>query len=123
MDEQSILALREYDWDMFKADRRYRERETMPGMIELGILSKDIKTIPDMLEGVVIDELISIIKEAKTDGRTLEILALRRDGYTTREIAQKLELTSKAVYRREARLREKIKKIVKFKGKMTDFNG
>lgn len=109
--------LREYDWDMFKADRRYREREIMPDLAESKLLSERMKVIPDMLDCIIIDEWLDMIMDAKVDKRTLEIVYMRRDGYTTEEIAAKLKLTPKAIYRREERLRKKIKKLSNLRGK------
>ena len=46
----------------------------------------------------------------KVDKQTLQALLLKMQGYSTQEIASKLGITEKAVYRRMDRLKEKIKK-------------
>ena len=70
-----------------------------------------------MLEHVIAEELLDMVKGARIGGQTLEILYMRMDGYKTEEIAVKLGLTRKAIYRREERLREKIKKLSDLRGK------
>ena len=45
------------------------------------------------------------------DRLTLQIVLMKIQGYSTREIAKYLKITEKAVYRRMDRLKEKVKKI------------
>ena len=46
------------------------------------------------------------------DRLTLQIVLMKIQGYSIREIAMYLKITEKAVYRRMDRLKEKIKKIL-----------
>ena len=45
------------------------------------------------------------------DRLTLKIVVMKIQGYSTHEIASKLNTTEKAVYRRMDRLKEKLKKV------------
>ena len=47
------------------------------------------------------------------DRLTLQIVVMKIQGYSTREIASQLNTTEKAVYRRMDRLKEKLKKFFK----------
>ena len=76
-----------------------------------------------MLERLRVKELFELLVKTGIDRKTIGIIWLRIEGYTTTEIAEILMLTAKAVYRREERLREKIKKFLKNEGKISDFVG
>ena len=45
----------------------------------------------------------------KVDKHTLEIVLLKMQGYSTKEISAMLQLTEKAIYKRMDRLRKKLK--------------
>ncbi|MBM6947202.1 sigma factor-like helix-turn-helix DNA-binding protein [Mordavella massiliensis] len=111
MDEERILDLRAYDWDLFKAERRFQEHRAdwpvctggrlremgeEPGSYfwreEAPYLSEDMDRLLDRL-----------------DGTGKKILDLKIKGYETREISAIIGITEKAVYRRMDRIREKIK--------------
>ena len=77
----------------------------------------------DMLERLRIRELFELLVKTGIDRKTIGIIWLRIQGYTTTEIAERLTLTAKADYRREERLRVKIKKFLKNEGKISDFVG
>lgn len=129
MEETKIQELREYDWGIFKIERCYREREILPNLIEHQEMAKsEILRTPrcievDMLERLRIRELFELLVKTGIDRKTIGIICLRIEGYTTMEIAEILMLTAKAVYRREERLREKIKNFLKSEGKISDFVG
>ena len=64
------------------------------------------------------ESLLDSIEDARlfqalqsTDKLTLQIILLKLDGYNSREIAEKIGLSSKAVNLRMVRLRKKLKKI------------
>ncbi|MDY5987042.1 sigma-70 family RNA polymerase sigma factor [Sporofaciens sp. SGI.106] len=129
MEETKIQDLREYDWGIFKTERCYREREILTNLLlHLEMAKSELLHVPryievDMLERLRIRELFELLVKTGIDRKTIGIIWLRIQGYTTTEIAERLTLTAKAVYRREERLREKIKKFLKNEGKISDFVG
>ena len=113
--EDVIERLRIHDWAVFNADRRYYRRlqETGTYLDELSEaeLQTEINTVEDLLDNIDNQELYAVL--ITTDKPTLQIALLKIQGYSTREIAARLGLTEKAVYRRLDRLKEKIKKFNK----------
>ena len=91
VDEEAIQKLREYDWDDFKSERRFREHQT---------------SLLDCME------LLQIL--LSTDKKTLQMVVLKMMGYALKEISHHMELPEQTVYTRLRRLREKIKKSMKF---------
>lgn len=68
----------------------------------------EAKTVEDLLADIENEKLYAVL--IKVDKQTLQALLLKVQGYSTQEIASKLGITEKAVYRRMDRLKEKIKK-------------
>ena len=68
----------------------------------------EAKTVEDLLADIENEKLYAVL--IKVDKQTLQALLLKMQGYSTQEIASKLGITEKAVYRRMDRLKEKIKK-------------
>ena len=62
----------------------------------------------NVLEGIEIDRVIQILEEA--DKLTLQMLLLRTQGYSSREIAQKMGISELSVNNRISRPKKKIKK-------------
>ena len=87
VDEETIQKLREYDWNDFNAERRFREHQT---------------SLLDCME---------LLLEEK---ETLQMVVLKMMGYAPKEISHHMELPEQTVYTRLRRLREKIKKSMKF---------
>lgn len=110
--EDVIERLRIHDWAVFNSDRRYYQRMQETGTyleeIAEAELPTEIKTVADFLDNIENQELFQVL--ITVDKPTLQIVLMKIQGYSTREIAAHLELTVKAVYRRLDRLKEKIKK-------------
>lgn len=70
----------------------------------------EIHSIEDLLEEIDNEALYRVL--LTVDKRTLLILLLKMQGYSTREIAAMAGLTEKAVYKRLERLRQKLKPII-----------
>ena len=64
--------------------------------------------VEDLLADIENEKLYAVL--IKVDKQTLQALLLKMQGYSTQEIASKLGITEKTVYRRMDRLKEKIKK-------------
>lgn len=110
--EDTIEKLRVHDWAIFNSERRYYEKLQDTGTyletLAEDISQPEIKTVEDFLDSVKDEQLYQIL--LTVDKLTLQIALMKIQGYSTVEIATKLGLTPKSVYRRIDRLKEKIKK-------------
>lgn len=113
MDEQAIQSLRTYDREQFNRERRYLQRwQEAPETAE-ECNSEPARLFPQtpdkLLDGIENEQLLKVLQAA--DRLTLEMLLLRMQGYSNREIAHRYGLQEMAVVNRIARLRKKIKNI------------
>ena len=113
VDEATIEQIRIADRADFNSNRRFyrwtndiaeyledmadRERQT------------EVGTVAELLEEIESENLYQVL--VAVDGRTLKIVLLKMQGYSTREIAAMAGLTERAVYKRLERLRKKLKPI------------
>ena len=114
MDERAIQELRRLDWEVFKAERRFREHQAAlveyqaePAMVPG---ETEVKSIRDLLDAIENEQLLHIM--LKADKTTLRLLLLRMMGYSTREIARATGLCEQTIYSKLNRLKKKIKKIL-----------
>lgn len=111
VDENIIEEIRIYDRAEFNSDRRfYRRLNDMEEYIEKVAdngLNTEIKTVSALLDEVENEHLYAAL--LKVDKQTLEIVLLKMQGYSTKEISAMLQLTEKAIYKRIDRLRKKLK--------------
>ncbi|MDO5422459.1 MAG: sigma factor-like helix-turn-helix DNA-binding protein [Eubacteriales bacterium] len=114
VDESTIEEIRTYDRAEFNSNRRfYRWANDVAEYLEEMADTEpqaEIKTVSDLLDEIENETLYQIL--ITVDRRTLRILLLKMQGYSTREIAEMTVLTEKAVYRRLERLRKKLKPTV-----------
>ena len=112
MDEDSIKTLHTHDWEEFKSERRYNERRADDSYLT---------TIPttDRSEPSCAEQLLDYIENPDLHGVLLhldevsvKIIYLKMSGFSVQEISAQLHLTSKAVYRRLDRIKEKLKNII-----------
>ena len=110
--EENIRKLREYDWEMFNEERRFQEWQVPMTVYPDGkrVKREEISDVEELLNAIETKELYKVIKGLDSVGQ--QLLVLKLQGYSTAEIAGKLGITEKAVYRRMDRIKEKIKKIV-----------
>jgi len=110
--EDTIEKLRVHDWAVFNSDRKYNRRLQDAGTyledFEADIAPSEIKTVEDFLNSIENQKLYQAL--IMVDRHTLQIVLMKIQGYSTREIASYLDITEKAVYRRMDRLKEKLKK-------------
>ena len=113
--EDAIERLRIHDWAIFNSDRRYYERLQEAGTyleeVAESDLQSEVKTVDDFLDSIENDRLYKILIEV--DRLTLQAALLKIQGYSYREIALRLGVTEKSVYRRMDRLKEKLKKFLR----------
>ena len=113
--EDTIERLRIHDWAIFNSDRRYYEKLQEAGTYLEEVAESEpqseVKTVDDFLDSIENDRLYKILIEV--DRLTLQAALLKIQGYNYREIALRLGVTEKSVYRRMDRLKEKLKKFLR----------
>ena len=114
VDERTIQYLRQYDWQMFKSDRKYYERmqetDTLLDFLAAEEPQQLITTVEDLLENIENQRLYQAL--LLMDRLTLQIILWRMDGYSSKEISEMCGLTVEAVNFRMWHLRKKLKKIL-----------
>lgn len=100
------------DWVIFNSDRRYYRRLQDAGTYLEEVVEDttqlEVKTVEYFLDNIENQQLYQVL--IKVDRLTLQIVVMKIQGYSTHEIALRLNITEKAIYRRLDRLKEKIKK-------------
>lgn len=114
VEEATIEQIRIDDRAEFNSDRRYYSRKWEVGTcledMEEGRREKEIGTVEDLLNEIENETLYQAL--LTVDRRTLQILLLKMQGYSTKEIAPIVHLTTGAVYARLDHLRKKLRKIL-----------
>ena len=110
--EDTIQRLHTYDWAQFKSERRFLERwEEWSPYVEW-IAAKDVElpseTTDNLLDSIEDSQLFHALQSA--DKHTLQIILLKLEGYSSREIARLLGVDEYGVNMRIYRLRKKLKK-------------
>ncbi len=115
VDENTIKQLRTYDWALFNSDRRYYQKVQSAAAYLDRITDHnwkiEINTVGDILDDIENEQLYRSLENM--DKLTLQIVLLKMQGHSVKEIAKILQLTPKSIYRRIDRFREKIKKFYK----------
>lgn len=113
--EDTIEQLHTHDWAVFNSDRRYYRRLQDAGTYLEEVVEDttqpEVKTVEDFLDNIENQQLYQVL--IKVDRLTLQIVVMKMQGYSTHEIASRLDITEKSIYRRLDRLKEKIKKFIK----------
>jgi len=115
VEEETIQRLHNYDWEAFKAERRFFERQEADSLYLETQLGKtvEIEKFADpegMLQNIESKKLYLVLRQ--TDPLTLKIVWLKTLGYTGSEISRIIEIPEMAINNRMARLRKKIKNIL-----------
>ena len=114
VDESVIEEIRIYDRADFNSNRRfYRWTNDVAEYLEEMAdreLQAEVHSVEDLLSEIENETLYQAL--LTVDRRTLYLLLLKMQGYSTREIAAMAGLTEKAVYKRLERLRKKIEPII-----------
>ena len=108
VDESVIEQIRIDDRTDFNSNRRfYRWTNDVAEYLE-GMADKEqqaeVKTVADLLDEIENENLYLAL--AKVDRRTLQIILLKIQGYSTKEIAPIVQLTTVAIYARLDHLRK-----------------
>ena len=72
--------------------------------------NNELKTVADLLDEIEDETLYRAL--LTVDRRTLQIILLKMQGYSTKEIAPLVGLTTGAIYARLDHLRKKLRKIL-----------
>ncbi len=114
MDEDTIEQIRIDDRADFNSNRRFYHwtsdfGEYLEGMADRE-RSDEVKTVEDLLDEIENENLYRAL--FTVDKRTLQILVMKMQGYSTKEIAPLVGLTTGAIYARLDHLRKKLRKIL-----------
>lgn len=115
VDESTIEEIRAYDRAEFNSNRRFYRwtcdfGEYLEGMAEVEPFV-DVKTVADLLDEIENENLHRAL--LTVDKRTLQIVLLKMQGYSTKEIAPIVHLTTGAIYARLDHLRKKLRQFMK----------
>ena len=115
VDESTIEEIRTYDRAEFNSNRRFYRwtsdfGEYLEGMAEVEPFA-DVKTVADLLNEIENENLYQVL--LTVDKRTLQIVLLKMQGYSTKEIALIVHLTTGAIYARLDHLRKKLRQFKK----------
>ena len=109
--EITIEELRIYDRADFNSNRRfYRYLNDVAEYLEEmsdTLPPKEVNTVTDLLNEIENENLYRVL--LTVDKRTLQIVLLKMQGYSTKEIAPLVGLTTGAIYARLDHLRKKLK--------------
>lgn len=112
MSEEKILELREYDWKLFKADRRFREKQftnnDLMDYMRTVTIQLPLKDFNDILEQIEDVKVYNIMK--KQNIQTMDIIFLKINGYTNKEISSILGIKESIIRQRLFVIRKKLKK-------------
>lgn len=111
--ESTIEELRIYDRADFNSNRRFYRylndvAEYLDEMSDT-LPPKEVNTVTDLLNEIENENLYRAL--LTVDKRTLQIVLLKIQGYSTKEIAPLVGLTMGAIYARLDHLRKKLKQI------------
>lgn len=112
--ENIIEEIRNYDRAEFNSNRRfYRRLNDVGEYIEDTAEQEqvaEVKTVIELLDEIENEALYQVL--LTVDKHTLQIILLKMQGCSTKEIAVMISLTEKAIYKRLDGLRKKLKPIV-----------
>ena len=112
--EEKILRIRTFDREEFNSDRRFYTRLNDVGeyIAETAMQEPpmEVNTVWDMLNEIEDENLYRAL--FTVDKRTLQIVLLKMQGYSLKEIAPMVDLSAGAVYARLDHLRKKLRKLL-----------
>lgn len=112
MPERKILELRQYDWNLFNSDRRFREKQftnnDLINYVGMTCIKLPIRNFSDILDQIEDIQLYDVMRKANI--QTMAILYLKIYGYTNKEISSMLGLKETTIRKRIYDIRKKLKK-------------
>lgn len=107
--EPVIQELRDFDWQQFNAERRFKRNHNITNdsffLFYPTYDKKEIKSIDDILDTIENEAFYEYLSE--TDPIMLDVILLKMEGYSIKEISEKTNLPISTLY-------HKIKKLKKF---------
>ncbi len=114
VDETTIEQIRIDDRADFNSNRRFYHWTSDFGEYLEGMADRErdteVKSVADLLDEIEDETLYRAL--LTVDRRTLQIILLKMQGYSTKEIAPLVGLTTGAIYARLDHLRKKLRKIL-----------
>ena len=111
VDEAIIEQIRTDDRADFNSNRRFYRWASDFGEYLEGMADREkqaeVKSVSDLLDEIENETLYLAL--ITVDRRTLQIILLKMQGYSTKEIAASVKLSTKSVYRRMEKLRSRLK--------------
>ena len=111
VDEATIEQIRTDDRADFNSNRRFYRWASDFGEYLEGMADREkqaeVKSVSDLLDEIESETLYLAL--ITVDRRTLQIVLLKMQGYSTKEIAAAVKLSTKSVYRRMDKLRSRLK--------------
>lgn len=112
MSESKIMELHQYDWGLFNADRRFRQKQftnsQLIDYVETVSIQLPIRDFDDILDQIEDMHLYYVMKN--TNIQTMAILYLKIEGYTNKEISSILGLKETTIRQRIFNIRKKLDK-------------
>ena len=113
VDEETIAKIRDFDRITYNSNNRFYKRlndmgefyeETIPDK------SKDeITSVEQLLQEVENPKMYKILKKASE--RTLQIILMRVQGYSVKDISEIIHISKASIYERISTLRNKLKEV------------
>lgn len=111
VDEETIEQIRTDDRADFNSNRRFYRWASDFGEYLEGMADREkqaeVRSVSDLLDEIESETLYLAL--ITVDKRTLQIVLLKMQGYSTKEIAAAVKLSTKSVYRRMDKLRSRLK--------------
>ncbi len=111
IDEAVIEKIRTDDRAVFNSNRRFYRWASDFGKYLEGVADREkqeeVRSVSDLLDEIESENLYLAL--ITVDRRTLQIVLLKIQGYSTKEIAPLVHLTAGAIYARMQHLRKKLK--------------
>ena len=116
VNEDTILLLRKFDWEQFKEDRRFNEKQWTyeeSFFVNASVSEENVSYIKldQLLDNLEDINLLTCIKNA--DSVTKSIIILKINDYSTDDISIILHVSPNILYKRIYKLRKKYKKLAK----------
>ena len=113
VDEDTIQRLHTYDWAQFNKERQYLQRQVewspFVDLISAQDIELPVEDTQALLDSIEDTDLFSFLH--KTDKLTLEIIFMKMNGYSSKEISEQTGLSVNAIDLRIFKLKKKLKKV------------
>ena len=113
VDEDTIQRLHTYDWAQFNKERQYLQRQVewspfvdLRSAQDIELPVEDTQALLDSIEDT---DLFSLLQN--TDKLTLEVIFMKMNGYSSKEISEQTGLSVNAIDLRIFKLKKKLKKV------------